>query len=191
MTKDYRQETEAIEAAGKLWAKPLLEKLLHGTLAQVNGRAFQFADGDYQVVDSEFGTTRSLELKCRGKGSWYSNAPVLLERWHDKNVFDGWALTSKAQLLAYAWEDTRGVLVLDGPKTLSWYKHELQRILRGERPAFFRREPRMNVRQPNQTVFDCVPLADVQEFVIAVDLGLARPAPQITAPPPAQPRLFG
>ena len=76
--------------------------------------------------------------------------------------------------MAYAWEDTRGVLVLDGPKTLSWYKHELQRILRGERPAFFRREPRMNVRQPNQTVFDCVPLADVQEFVIAVDLGLAK-----------------
>lgn len=190
MKPAYRQETEDIEAAGKLWARPVLEALLKGTLARVDGRAFQFKDGDYQVVDYETGRARSLELKCRGLGGWHEDAPVLLERGHDKDVVPGWAMTSKSQLLAYAWEDTRGVLVLDAQKVLAWYRSELRRR---PQPRFIvrRREPRLNARQPNQTVFDCVTLDDVQPFIIAVDLGLARPAPQITAPPPAQPRLFG
>ena len=187
MTPDYRQETEAIEAAGKLWAKPMLETLLKGTLAQVNGRAFQFKDGDYQVVDCETGVSRSLELKCRDVGKWFADEPVLLERWHDDGVWPGWAMTSGAQLLAYAWEDIHGVLVLNAPPTFTWYRKELCRITRGERKKFTRKRPRMNDRQPNQTVFDCVSLDDVKTFIIAVDLGTAKP---IVPPPERQPSFF-
>jgi len=190
MTPDYRQETESIEAAGKLWAEPLLNRLLHGTLAGVEGRAFQFKDGDYQVVDRETGCVRSLELKCRGDGKWYSAAPVLLELWHDKNVYPGWAMTCKAQLLAYAWEDIHGVLVLDAQPLFAWYKNELYRIRRGERPCFFRREPHMNLRQPNQTVFDCISITDVKPFIVAIDLGRASLQHTNTENPPKQPSFF-
>ena len=189
MKPNYRQETEAIEAAGKLWAKSMLESALRGTLAEVSGRAFQFKDGDYQVVDYETGVSRSLELKCRGAGSWYPDKPILFERWHDENKWPGWAMTSKASLLAYAWEDIRGILVLDAQAALSWYVNELKKITRGKRQRFYRNRPRMNDRQPNQTVYDCVALEDVRTFIIAEDLGLAKPSPKVEVLSP-QPSLF-